>query len=55
MSTKGEISKEQKTTINSSVKSKIPLLEDVFKKFPEFPINLDIKVDNDELIKKVSK
>ncbi|XP_023723946.1 lysophospholipase D GDPD1 isoform X1 [Cryptotermes secundus] len=30
------------------------LLEDVFKKFPEVPINIDIKVDNDLLIKKVS-
>lgn len=30
------------------------LLEDVFKKFPKVPINIDIKVDNDLLIKKVS-
>ncbi|PSN45073.1 Glycerophosphodiester phosphodiesterase domain-containing protein 1 [Blattella germanica] len=30
------------------------LLEDVFKKFPTVPINIDIKVDNDLLIQKVS-
>jgi hypothetical protein len=30
------------------------LLEDVFKNFPKVPINIDIKVDNDLLIKKVS-
>jgi hypothetical protein len=30
------------------------LLEDVFEKFPKVPINIDIKVDNDLLIKKVS-
>ncbi|KAJ9595602.1 hypothetical protein L9F63_013198 [Diploptera punctata] len=30
------------------------LLEEVFKKFPKVPINIDIKVDNDLLIKKVS-
>jgi len=30
------------------------LLEDVFEKFPKVPINIDIKVDDDLLIKKVS-
>lgn len=30
------------------------LLEDVFEKFPNVPINIDIKVDDDLLIKKVS-
>lgn len=34
---------------------KFPLLEEVFKEFPETPINLDIKVDDDELIEKVMK
>jgi hypothetical protein len=34
---------------------KFPLLEEVFKEFPETPINLDIKVDDDELIEKVLK
>lgn len=33
---------------------KIPLLEEVFENFPDTPINLDIKIDNDVLIKKVS-
>lgn len=32
---------------------KIPLLETVFKNYPGVPINLDIKMDNDELIHKV--
>lgn len=30
------------------------LLEDVFEKFPKVPINIDVKVDDDLLIKKVS-
>ena len=34
---------------------KIPLLESVFRAFPEHPINVDIKDDNDELIEKVQK
>ncbi|KAL0973004.1 hypothetical protein UPYG_G00197590 [Umbra pygmaea] len=33
----------------------IPLLRDVFEAFPETPINIDIKVNNDTLIKKVSE
>lgn len=32
---------------------KFPLLEEVFKEFPEIPINIDIKIDDDELIEKV--
>ncbi|XP_062872694.1 lysophospholipase D GDPD1 [Trichomycterus rosablanca] len=32
----------------------IPLLRDVFEAFPNTPINIDIKVNNDELIRKVS-
>ncbi len=32
---------------------KIPLLETVFKAFPEHAINVDIKDNNDELIDKV--
>ncbi|CAI9531753.1 unnamed protein product [Staurois parvus] len=32
----------------------IPLLEEVFQRFPEKPINIEIKRDCDELIKKVS-
>lgn len=33
---------------------KIPLLEDVFREFPQLPINIDIKHDSDELIEHVS-
>uniref|UniRef100_A0A8C5QR22 Glycerophosphodiester phosphodiesterase domain containing 3 n=1 Tax=Leptobrachium leishanense TaxID=445787 RepID=A0A8C5QR22_9ANUR len=32
----------------------MPLLEDVFQRFPEMPINVEIKEENGELIKKVS-
>lgn len=31
----------------------IPLLGDVFEAFPEIPINVDIKVNDDTLIRKV--
>ncbi|XP_048837510.1 lysophospholipase D GDPD1-like isoform X1 [Brienomyrus brachyistius] len=33
----------------------IPLLRDVFEAFPEIPVNVDIKVNNDTLIRKVSE
>ncbi|CAF0794409.1 unnamed protein product [Adineta steineri] len=33
---------------------RIPLLKDVFQRYPTTPINIDIKEDNDELIKQVS-
>ena len=33
---------------------RIPLLEEVFQAFPQMPINVDIKVDNEVLMKKVS-
>ncbi len=32
----------------------IPLLKDVFGAFPNLPINIDIKIDNDDLIRKVT-
>lgn len=32
---------------------RIPLLQDVFDAFPNTPVNVDIKVDNGTLIKKV--
>ena len=32
----------------------MPLLRDVFEAFPSTPVNVDIKVDNDTLIKKVA-
>nr|XP_057935762.1 lysophospholipase D GDPD1 [Doryrhamphus excisus] len=34
---------------------RIPLLKDVFEAFPETPVNIDIKVNDDTLIKKVSE
>ncbi|KAL3992186.1 low density lipoprotein-related protein 2 [Sarotherodon galilaeus] len=34
---------------------RIPLLRDVFDAFPNTPVNIDIKVNNDTLIKKVSE
>ena len=32
---------------------RIPLLKDVFERYPTVPINIDIKENNDELIKQV--
>lgn len=32
---------------------RIPLLRDIFDAFPNTPVNIDIKVNNDTLIKKV--
>ncbi|CAB1347495.1 unnamed protein product [Coregonus sp. 'balchen'] len=34
---------------------RMPLLRDVFEAFPKTPVNIDIKVNNDTLIKKVSE
>ena len=34
---------------------RIPLLQEVFKSFPNIPINIDIKRNDDTLIKEVSK
>ncbi|KAL7986924.1 hypothetical protein Chor_005843, partial [Crotalus horridus] len=34
---------------------RIPLLQEVFEAFPHTPVNIDIKVNNDQLIKKVSE
>lgn len=34
---------------------KIPLLADVFKLFPNIPINIDIKEDNIKLVEEVDK
>lgn len=33
---------------------RIPLLQDVFKRYPTTPINIDIKENNDELIRQVT-
>jgi len=32
---------------------RIPLLREIYEQFPETPINIDIKVNNDDLIRKV--
>jgi len=32
---------------------RIPLLKDVFQRYPTIPINIDIKENNDELIRQV--
>lgn len=34
---------------------RIPLLREVYEHFPGIPINIDIKVNNDQLIQKVNK
>ena len=42
------------TFTGESEDRKFPLLEDTFRLFPDLPINIDIKMNNDELIYKVS-
>ncbi|CAF2594784.1 unnamed protein product [Rotaria sp. Silwood2] len=34
---------------------RIPLLKDVFERYPKIPINIDVKENNDELIRQISK
>ncbi|XP_073504865.1 lysophospholipase D GDPD1-like isoform X2 [Phyllobates terribilis] len=41
--------------ISSGADHRIPLLEEVFQRHPEKPINVEIKEDSDELIRKVSE
>jgi len=41
--------------IDPNDSKRIPLLEEIFERFPHMPINIDIKFDNDELIKKVNE
>ena len=38
---------------NSEDLLRIPLLKDVFERYPTTPINIDVKENNDELIKLV--
>ncbi|ESO97696.1 hypothetical protein LOTGIDRAFT_103735 [Lottia gigantea] len=45
---------ERDFTLHAGDDRIIPLLEDVFEEFPDLPINVDIKIDNNELIAKVS-
>ena len=39
---------------NSKEFLRIPLLKDIFERYPTTPINIDIKENNDELIKEVN-
>lgn len=34
---------------------KIPLLREVFEKFPEVPMNIDVKANDEELLCKVAR
>ncbi|XP_001362775.2 lysophospholipase D GDPD1 isoform X2 [Monodelphis domestica] len=45
----------QKGGLSEGEDKRIPLLKEVFEAFPHTPINIDIKVNNDLLIKKVSE
>ncbi|XP_063286925.1 lysophospholipase D GDPD3 [Pelobates fuscus] len=40
--------------VSSGSDQRMPLLEEVFQRYPDMPINVEIKEDNNELIKKVS-
>lgn len=42
-----------KHAVAKNSEERIPLLESVFKAFPQQPINIDIKDNDDELIDKV--
>ena len=44
----------KKKVTNGLSPTKIPLLEEVFELLPNVPINLDIKINNDLLINKVT-
>ena len=43
----------QRYALQSEDDARIPLLRDVFKDFPEMPMNIDMKGSNDEAIQKV--
>lgn len=40
---------------SSGADRKFALLEDLFRKFPEMPISIEIKENNSQLIKKVTR
>jgi hypothetical protein len=40
-------------TPNNKELLRIPLLKDVFERYPTTPINIDVKENNDELIRQV--
>lgn len=45
----------QRASKSEGTDTRIPLLKEVFEAFPETPINIDIKVNNNVLIQKVSE
>ncbi|NWS05695.1 GDPD1 Lysophospholipase, partial [Motacilla alba] len=45
----------QKESQCEGTDNRIPLLQEVFEAFPETPVNIDIKMNNDVLIRKVSE
>lgn len=45
----------QKESQCEGTDNRIPLLQEVFEAFPEIPVNIDIKMNNDVLIRKVSE
>ena len=53
-SSKEELSCEYISNNDTLESRKFPLLEEVFHRYPNLPINLDLKVNNDELIEKVN-
>ncbi|XP_029468275.1 lysophospholipase D GDPD1 isoform X2 [Rhinatrema bivittatum] len=50
-----DVTFEKECSCEGGEDKRIPLLREVFEAFPSTPINIDIKVNNDILIKKVSE
>jgi hypothetical protein len=50
-----EKSYQRQNILNNEDSKRIPLLETLFIKYPDIPMNIDIKDNNDELINKVKK
>ena len=38
-----------------TVKNKIPLLDDLFREFPDMPMNIDLKTPSDEAITEINR
>ncbi|XP_076832538.1 lysophospholipase D GDPD1 isoform X2 [Brachyhypopomus gauderio] len=49
------VSFQRECFVEGGKDKRIPLLRDVFEAFPRIPINIDIKVNDDRLIRKVSE
>ena len=45
----------KRNTYNNEESKRLPLLETLFMKYPDIPMNIDIKINDDELIQKVIK